>query len=200
MKNKIPAHREGAESIAISQIEFDTETEAIEHFEIVKKRFQDINSWELFAGKEKAEFSLRDENGNLSIEIPKVGNYVTIKVPLLHNSDDEDLDWVKIEVCEREVSDHAETHYIRLRPTQKPGSSDDVIVHFLTDESTSNFIIRRLDRMIIAEVIARNELPNYEDQSILAKIRNKIVSFGGMVIGSKLQWEGLTDGLIKVEK
>lgn len=197
MNHQIPAQKKGAESIANSEIELSSVEDAKAHYQIVKGRFLDINSWELFAGEEKAEFSLRDENGELSLEKPQVGHYVSIKIPLLHNSDDEGLDWVKVEVCEEFISDEEESFYIRLRPTSKPGDFETKITHFLNDDATSNFISRRNSSKIIAEVIARNEVPNFKDKTIVEKIRNKVVAVGSMLIGSKIQWEGLTKGLIK---
>lgn len=199
MKHQIPVHQKGAESIAISEIEFSTIEKAKAHYQTVKKRFLDINSWELFAGKEKAEFSLRDPQGNLCLENPTIGNLVSIKIPLLHNADDKGFDWVKIEVCEEAIADEEESYYIRLRPSCKPGSLKDEITHFLDEDATSNFIIQRTGSKVIAQIIARNEIPNMKDKTISEKIRNKLVAFGGMLFGSKLQWEGLTDGLIKLE-
>lgn len=200
MKHQIPAQQKGAESIAISEIDLPSIEEAKAHYQTVKKRFLDINSWELFAGKEKAEFSLRDDQGKLSLDKPTVGNYVSIKIPLLHNPDEEGMDWVKIEVCEEDISNDEESYYIRLRPTAKPGSPTDEITHFLNDDATSNFIIQRISSKVKAEIIARNEVPNMKDKTFTEKIRNKLVAFGGMLFGSKVQWEGLTDGLIKYEK
>ena len=72
MKNKIPTHKIGAESEAISKIILDNVELAKNHFEIVKKRFLDINSWELFAGKNKAKFTLRNQKGELILDPPKL--------------------------------------------------------------------------------------------------------------------------------
>ena len=102
MKNKMPAQEVGAESVAVSKISFDDIGLAKVHFETVKKRFRDINSWELFAGKNKAKFTLRSEKGELILDHPKVGNYISIEVPLLPNKDEDHFDWVKIEVYEEE--------------------------------------------------------------------------------------------------
>ena len=197
MKNKIPAQHIGAESKAISKINFDTDELAKVHFEIVKKRFLDINSWELFAGKNKAKFTLRNQKGELILNYPKVGNYISIEVPLLPNKDEDQFDWVKIEVCEQEEKIDYESFYIRVRPTSNPTNQSDEITHFLDVKATSNFLITRDGTEISAEVYARNEVPNFDDKSISEKIRNKVVAVGGMLFGSKLQWEGLTDGLIK---
>ncbi|QBO59237.1 hypothetical protein [Chryseobacterium salivictor] len=199
MKNKIPEQIIGVESEAVSKISFDNKELARIHFKKVKKRFLDINFWELFAGQEKAEFSLRDENGNLILGHPQVGNYISIKVPLLPNRNDDGLDWVKIEVYEEEVFEDDEAVYLRVRPSSDPTSSSNKITHFLDSSATSNFIIKRSGKEISAEIYARNEVPNSKDKSISEKIRNKIVSVGGMLIGSKIQWEALTKGLIENE-
>lgn len=200
MKNKIPMQEIGVESKAISTIVFDNIELANSHFEIVKKRFLDINSWELFAGKDKAEFSLRDEQGQLLLDHPKVGNYISIKVPLLPNNNEDHLDWVKIEVYEEGQEENNEFVYIRVRPTSNPTKSSDDITHFLASTATSNFFIRREGNKISAEVYARNEISNLKNKSFSQKMRNTIVAIGGMLIGSKLQWNGLTEGLIKDEK
>ena len=200
MKNKMPAQEVGAESVAVSKISFDDIGLAKVHFEIVKKRFLDINSWELFAGKNKAKFTLRSEKGELILDHPKVGNYISIEVPLLPNKDEDHFDWVKIEVYEEEKKEDYEAVYIRVRPTSNPTNPTEEITHFLDSTATSNFFIRRNGTEISAEVYARNEVPNFEDKTLSEKIRNKAVAVGGMLFGSKLQWEGLTDGLIRREK
>jgi hypothetical protein len=200
MKHQIPTQRKGAESIAVSTIILETEGEAKKYYQTVKQRFLDINSWELFAGEEKAEFNLRDEFGNIIFRQPKVGDLVSIKVPLLHNQEDDSLDWVKVELCEENISENEESFYIRLRPTSNPTNKSEEVTHFLGEDATSNFIIKRERQKITAEIIARNEVPNTEDKSILEKIRNRMVAFGGMIIGSKIQWDGLTGGLIRYKK
>ena len=200
MINKIPKHEIGAESKAISKIVFNKVELAKNHFEIVKKRFLDVNSWELFAGKNKAKFTLRNQEGELILNQPKVGNYITIEVPLLPNKDKDHFDWVKIEVYEEEKKEDYEAIYIRVRPTSNPTNDTNETIHFLDSKATSNFFIRRNETEISAEIYAINEVPNFEDKTILEKIRNKAVALGGMLFGSKLQWEGLTDGLIRREK
>lgn len=200
MKSKIPSQEIGAESKASSTIVHDNLDSAKNHFEIVKKRFLDINSWELFAGDSKAEFSLRNQNGKLSLDHPKVGDFISIKIPLLPNKNNDHFDWVKIEVCEEESKNDYEAMYIRVRPTSDPTHETDEISHFLDSTATSNFFIKRNGLEISAEVVARNEIPNLNDKSVLGKVRNTVVAVGGMLVGSKIQWDGLTSGLIKNEK
>ncbi|ROI10544.1 hypothetical protein EGI11_01190 [Chryseobacterium sp. H3056] len=197
MDPKIPHQFKGAQTDAYSEIIFDDEAAAIQHFQTVRKRFLDINSWEFFAGEEKAEFSLRDENGELSLEEPKVKQYIKIKVPVLHNSD-EGYDWVQIEEVEEETTPQKESVFIKVRPSQNPQKAENDTKHFLDSDATSNFLIKREGTKVSAEVHARNETPNTDDHTLFEQIRDKIVALGGMLLGSKIQWEGFTDGLIKL--
>ncbi len=198
MNEKIPHQFTGAKSDTVSEIFFETEAEAIAHFETVKKRFLDVNSWELFAGQEKASFSLRDENGNLLLENPKEGNYFKIQIPGLHNSTGDGFDWVKIEEICSEEKPNSECLYIRVRPTSDPTKPDEKTAHFFCEKATSNFLIKREGNRVAAEVHGRNEEPNTEDLSALEKVRNFLVAVGGMIAGSKFQWKSLTEGLIEL--
>lgn len=197
MYHKIPTQTEGNCSDNISDLLFDTETVAIEFFQGLKKRFLDINSWELFAGKEKAEFTLCDKKGDLSLDPPEVGNFVRIKLPGLHNPTGDSYDWVQIEMIEEEKNAAEEIGYIRLRPSQNPKKNDGKIAHFFKDKATSNFLIKREGKKVTAAVLARNEIPNTDDLNLLEKLRNNVVAIGGIVIGSKFQWTSFTDGLLK---
>lgn len=200
MQEKIPPHQTGAKSDTVSEIELKSEQLAKDHFETVKKRFLDVNSWELFAGEDKAEFSLRDGNGELLTARPKIGDYFSIKVPGLHNPTGDGFDWVQVEHFEEEQGEDSESVYIRVRPTSNPTKPEEVIAHFFDPKATSNFLIRREKNMIFAEVHGRNEVPNTKNLSVLEKIRNGLVAVGGIIAGSKFQWKSLTEGLIKYEE
>lgn len=200
MKEKIPAQKKGATTDVSSEVELATEAIAIEHFKTVKKRFLAMNSWELYAGTEKAEFSLRDQEGNILLENPKIGDYFCIKTPGLHNKTGDGYDWVQIEHVEEEREAHYESAYIRVRPCPNPTKPDDNIAHFFDTVATSNFLIRREGNKIIAEVHGRNETPNTKDVGFLEKVRNEIVALGGMMIASEFQWKALTDAIVKYEE
>ena len=200
MEEKIPPQKTGAKSDTISEIEMDSEQSAISHFDLVKRRFLDVNCWELFAGTEKAEFSLRNAKGELSLDPPKMGDYFRIKIPGLHNPTGDGYDWVQVENYESEDAEHSECLYIRVRPTSDPTKPDETTAHFFDPKATSNFLIKREGNKISAEVHGRNEVPNTEDLSVIEKIRNSLVAVGGMIAGSKFQWKSLTEGLIKYEE
>ena len=198
MKSDIPKQKEGAFSDTVSSIKFENETPALEHFPVVRKRFLDVNSWELFAGEEKASFSLTDANGNFLPDHPAIGNFIKIKIPGLHNPTGDGFDWVKIEEIKEEKNLNFESVYIRVRPSSDPTKPEEKVAHFFDEKATSNFLIRRVDEEIFAEVHGRNEEPNTENLNLLEKARNLLVAIGGMIAGSKFQWKSLTEGLIKM--
>lgn len=197
MQSNIPRQREGGSSDTVSERVFDTESEAKTHLEIVKKRFLNINSWEILAGEEKAEFSLRDGAGNLLTTEPEIGNYFKIRVPGLKNPTGNGYDWVKVEEKKHEISENSESVYVRVRPCSDPTMPQEKTAHFFNEKATSNFIIKREFSKISAEVHGRNEEPNIENLSALEKVRNFLVAVGGIIAGSKFQWKALTDGLLK---
>lgn len=200
MNGKIPPQKKGAATDVSSEVELPTEALALEHFKTVKKRFMAMNSWELYAGTEKAEFSLRDKDGNILLEDPKTGDYFCIKTPGLHNKTGDGYDWVQIEHLEEESDGHKECVYIRVRPCANPTKPDENIAHFFDPEATSNFLIKRIGNKIIAEVHGRNETPNTQDLNLVEKVRNEIVALGGMLIASEFQWKALTNALVKYEE
>lgn len=197
MDNRIPEQVEGGFSDIVSKNTFATVNEAVFHFKCIKKRFFDINSWELFAGEEQAEFALCDENGDLILSKAEVGNYVRIKIPVLHNLIGGNYDWVKIEVIDTEETDDSEMVFVRVRPSQNPTKKNGVIAHFHKANATSCFIIKRDGKNISCEVHGRNELPNTDHLTLLQKLRNEVVSLGGAVFASKFQWKSFTDGIIE---
>lgn len=197
MKDAIPKQIEGSFSDTVSEVNFETVAEAKVHFESVKNRFLDINSWELFAGEQKASFSLRDNEGNLLLETPQEENYLRIEIPGLKNACGEGFDWVIIEKIEEESTPAIESVFIRVRPISDPTKQENKTAHFFCDKATCTFIIKRIGSNIFAEVHGRNEEPNMQHLNLSEKARNFLVAMGGILGGSKFQWKSLTEGLIK---
>jgi hypothetical protein len=200
MQDKIPPNKTGAKSDTVSEIEFESDHLAKAHFITVRKRFLDVNSWELFAGEDKAEFSHRNAKGELLLRKPEIGDYFSIKVPGLHNPTGDGFDWVRVEYVEEEKEPASECVYFRVRPAPNPTKPDETTAHFFDHKATSNFLIKREGRKITAEVHGRNEVPNTENLNVLEKIRNSLVAAGGIIGGSKFQWKSLTEGLLKHEE
>ncbi|SFB72590.1 hypothetical protein [Kaistella jeonii] len=197
MNNKIPEQIEGGFSDNVSEVEFETVAEAAFHFDKVRKRLFDINSWYFFAEKTGAEFSLCDNNGKVIFKQPIVNNYIKIKLPLLYNPTGNTFDWVRIELIEEEQFADGELVYMKLRPSEDPDKKDGKISHFFRDNATSNVLIKRDGNKTTAEVHGRNEIPNTEHLTLLEKARNIAVSVNAIILGSKFEWKTLTEALIK---
>lgn len=197
MENKIPQQQEGGHSDTVSDKQFSTAEDAKQFFETVKKRFLDVNHWELFAGEEKAEFSLFDANGYAKTSEPQEHDYFRINIPGPNNKTGEKFDWVRIEKIEHKENSDEESVMIRVRPCACPHNSEEATAHFFDEDATSTFIVKREGNKIYAEVHGRNEKPNTENLGIVEKIRNTLVAIGGILGGSKFQWKSLTEGLLK---
>ena len=196
MHIKIPEQTEGGFSDVVSKNSFDTVAQAITHFKCIKKRFFDVNSWELFAGEEQADFALCDEDGELLLEKAEVGNHVRIKIPGLHNFIGGSFDWVKIECIDTEETPNSETVFVRVRPCENPMKKNGKIAHFHKEMATLSLLIKREDKEISCEVHGRNEIANTDHLTLLDKLRNEVVSLSGNVFASKFQWKSFTDGII----
>lgn len=193
----IPEQHEGAHSDTVSEITLPTDELAAEFFEGLKQRFLNINCWESYAGREKANFQLYDSTGKPVDRQPQVDDYFRIGIPGPNNEAGEGYDWVQVEEI-REVNEkHKQSVYMRVRPTAAPVGESNETAHFFAEQATSNFLITRNGAKITAEVHGRNEKPNIEDVGLLDKIRNTVVAIGGILIGSKFQWKALTDGLLE---
>lgn len=199
MESKIPQQHTGGHSDTVSRIELSDEQSAIQHFQTVKKRLLDINNWEKYAGEEKAEFTLYSASGTQKTSNPEKGDYFRINIPGPGNPSGEGDDWVQIEEIKEENTGHSESVFMRVRPCSFPLNDKPETAHFFDEKATSNFLIKREGNLISAEVHGRNEEPNTEDVGIIEKIRNTVVAIGGMLLGSKIQWKGLTDGLLALE-
>ncbi len=196
MKTIVPAQREGNAYDTISERLFPTEKLAKSHFQVVRKRLLAINHWHKMAGEEKATFELIDGRGEKVERMPAIGDFMRIDIPGPMNHSGDGFDWVKIEDILEDEELHEEFISIRIRPSSNPERPTEETAHFFDDVATSTFVVKRENNKISAEVHGRNEKPNLEDVSLIDKIRNTFVAFGGILGASKIQWKSFTDGLL----
>lgn len=199
MHPHIPQQREGAKHDTTAERTFDTAYDAEHFFETVKKRFQDVNSWQKVAGKGSAKFCLLNKEGALSSAGPQEGDYFKINIPALDGSLQEKADWVRVEHTEQTNTPTEEMLLVRVRPCDDPFAVRTEADHFYTDDATSTFVIHRKYNVISAEVHGRNEKPNTDGETLLDKVRNTVVAIAGMAGVAKVQWKLLTEGLLKDE-
>lgn len=196
MKTIVPAQREGNAYDTISERIFPTDKMAKSHFQVVRKRLLAINYWHEIGGEEKATFELIDGRGQQVERIPAIGDYIKIDIPGPMNQSGDGYDWVKIEDILEDEEIHEEFISIRVRPSSNPENRNGETAHFFDDSATSTFVVKRENNKLTAEVHGRNEKPNLEEVSLMDKIRNTFVAFGGILGASKIQWKSFTDGLL----
>lgn len=172
--------------------------EAQQFFKVVKERLSDVNNWKQVAGTLSATFQLVDGEGNNLYRTVQKGDYFKIDIPGPDNKNGEGYDWVHVEEIEDRSTPDGEVFGIRVRPARPPQHEGEPTSHFYGPDSTSSFTVRREGAEIIAGIYDRNTKPNDESDSIVGKIRDKVVGFLGVAQFSKVQWKGLTEGLLKM--
>ena len=193
----IPPQQTGKAIDAESSIELSGEMEARSFFAEVRNRLQNVNQWKDYAGSISATFQLVNQEGREIDRSAQKGDYFKIDIPGPGSTSGEGYDWVQIEEVESSSSPDGESFGFRVRPTDNPQNSKQDVAHFYSEESTSSFVIERSGNRITASVHDRNTKPNTDADSTTDKIRDAVVGAAGALSFSKIQWQNLTDGLLK---
>lgn len=192
--NEVPAQEVGSEMNAIEKIEFGSEAEAILFFQTVKARMLDVNRWSEFSGGASSDFYLTAADGLAVNRKAEIGDYIKIDIPGPGTKTGDAYDWVKIEDIKAQLSDGAEILSMTARPSSNPLSDTHNTAHFLKEEATSTFQVKRIGQTIFAEEHGRNEMPNTETAHVLDNIRNTFVGWGAKAGFSYPQWKALVKG------
>ncbi len=192
----VPDQQTGTEMNAVEKIELASEADAKRFFETVKSRLLDINHWSEFASVPMSAFSLTDAQGIPVQRKATNGDYIKIDIPGPGSKTGEGNDWVIIEQIREEVQDGAEVLSMTVRPAANPSNDDDHTAHFLSDEATSTFQVKRFENVISAEEHGRNEVPNTDTGHTMDNIRNTFVGWGAKLGFSYPQWKSLVSGLL----
>lgn len=194
VKNELPPQHTGASSDTVSSWQGETEAAAQAHFDTVRRRFLDVNSWQELAGKGMtAAFVLHDEAGQPVARTPQPGDHIRINIPGPGNDTGEGYDWVRV----LQVNDGADEVFMQVKPAPAPVNNSGEVAHFFKEDATSNFVITRKGSEITGEVHGRNEVPNTDNDSILDKVRNAVTAITGILFASKIQWKLLTTGWVQ---
>ncbi|WP_407405743.1 hypothetical protein [Chryseobacterium sp.] len=193
----IPKQNKGKLCDSLYCIEINDSLKSKVTFEIYKDRLFDINHWANYSGKEKAEFSHVDSQGNTLDRDPSNGDLIKIKVPGLFNFFEKGYDWVQIRNLKINYTTKEKMVVFQLVPYPCPGAKNETVAHFLTDESSNTFVLIEKSGILQFSIHGRNELPNNKKGQIWKRVRNKIVASGGFFGLSKMQWQSLTEGLLK---
>lgn len=195
----IPENYTGTIIDTESSIEFETPEEAKAFFRIVRRRLLNVNMWHDLTGRATAEFQVVDKDGREVGRGVQQGDYFKIDVPGPGPFAGEGYDWVRVEAI-REVSEAGmESVGIRVRPSTNPQEPDTDahpdVVHFYSEESTSNFIVTREGSRITAGIYDRNTKSNKEGD-LIDKARHWLMGLGAVKGFSRFQWQRLADGLL----
>ena len=196
---QVPQQQKGTEMNAVEKIELNSDAEAIRFFKIVKERLMDVNHWAEIAGIMMSHFFLTDASGNLVQRRATGGDLIKIDIPGPGTKTGTGYDWVEIEEIKEQVIDGADILSMTVRPAVNPLTKGNDTAHFLTDEATSTFQVKRIGKAIYAEEHGRNEVPNTDTENTLDNIRNTFVGWGAKVGFSYPQWKALVVGLLQTE-
>ena len=193
----IPEQFKGQELEAESSQSLNDETAAQTLYAAAKKKLLSVNNWHKVAGAITAQFQIIDQKGNeVNREVEK-GDYLRIDIPGPGNKEGDGYDWVLVEELKEINKASLQSVGFRVRPNENPFSKKNETAHFYSKETTSTFIVTRENATVFSWIVDRNLLPNTESGSVVDKVRDVVVGAGGIAGFSKLQWQGLADGLIE---
>jgi hypothetical protein len=196
---KIPPQEEGKQSDIIETIKASNNEEAKLLFLQARKRLFDIARWSDISAGISASFVLTDKYGKPKQGSPAKGDHFRIDIPGPGSSAGEGYDWVRVEMVDDTRAPEANTEWatIEVRPSEDPAKQEGV-AHFLQEQATSSFVVKREGNLITAGVHGRNEKPNTETRNLSDKIRNTVI--GGLAVAgiATIQWQKLVKGLLNI--
>lgn len=192
--NAVPKQQQGSKIDVVSQREFTSETDAELVFDRAVQRLLSVNKWDDYAGM--SAFQLHDADGVRVHRKASEGDYIRIDIPGPGSKAGKGFDWVRVEEVEDSIKPAEAWVALRVRPCAHPQSNEEDTAHFLKDEATSTFIIRKVGLTVYAEEHGRNEVPNTENVGLYDKGRNLVVGLAAKLGLSYPQWKLLVDGLL----
>lgn len=193
----IPSQQVGEQMDVVEKRSFDDEVTAIEFFQVAKKRLLDVNNWASLAGNELSSFQLTNSFGNLVERFAQEGDYLKIDIPGPGTSAGQGYDWVLVEAIIEEKEVGMEAIVLTVRPAANPLSNNIDTAHFLTEQATSTFQVKRIGKTIYAEEHGRNEQANTYTSSTVDNMRNMFVGWAASLGLSYPQWKQLVRGLLE---
>jgi len=194
----IPEQFKGqALEVEASQVS-DTETAAQSLYELAKKKLFSVNDWHEIVAGLTARFQIVDQDGNEVSRKVNKGDYLRINIPGPGNKEGDGYDWVVVEELKEINKEDFQSAGFRVRPTENPFGKKNETAHFYSNETTSSFIITRENVTVVSWIVDRNMKPNTESESVVDKVRDVMVGVSGIAGFSKVQWQGLADGLLEI--
>jgi len=195
----IPDQREGNEITAESHAEFENTDQAIQFYNTARERLLYVHNWGNLAGSLSPDFQLTDENGKEADRLAQKGDHFRIDIIGPGSKAGGGYDWARVEDIREMHAPNVDSIAILVRPTANPSNSNPHVAHFLSEKSTSTFIITREGNSVTASIYDRNIEANEETEEPLDKIRNAAVGLVAKHGLSKLQWQALAKAFVKHE-
>lgn len=189
----VPPHVKGSfhDTESIKEVESSEEIDL--KFNILKQRFLAINHWRKYCRESSTDFKLCDSTGRLVERLPQMDDYIRIDIPGPGGSEGRSFDWVQIISIDLA---NPEMVIIQCRPSKDPVKDhSSKIAHFYSNAATSTFIVSKNNNVLKVGIYGRNEYPNLK-AGFFNCIRNIMISIGGMLGFSKIQWKCLAEGLV----
>jgi hypothetical protein len=193
----VPLQFTGQEIETASTQVLKTEANAESLYNEARKKLLDVNNWNKVAGIVTARFQIIDEKGKEVNREVKKGDYLRIDIPGPGSKEGDGYDWVFVEEMNEINNGSVQSAGFRVRPDKNPFGEKNETAHFYSKEATSSFIIIRENTKVISWIVDRNLLPNTESGSLVDKVRDVAIGISAIAGFSKVQWQGLADGLIK---
>jgi hypothetical protein len=175
----------------------DNVTAAKTLYQVAKKKLFSVNDWHEIVDGITARFQIVDQSGNEVSRKVNKGDYLRINIPGPGNKEGDGYDWVVVEEMKEINKEDFQSAGFRVRPTENPFGKKNETAHFYSNETTSTFIVTRENVKVVSWIVDRNMLPNTESASLVDKVRDVMVGVSGIAGFSKVQWQGLADGLLK---
>jgi hypothetical protein len=166
-------------------------------YEEAKKKLLSVNNWHKVAGAITARFQIIDQKGNEVYREVEKGDYLRIDIPGPGSKEGDGYDWVLVEDLKEIHKPSLQSVGFRVRPNENPFGKKNETAHFYSKETTSTFIVTRENTTVFSWIVDRNLLPNTESGSVVDKVRDVVVGVSGIAGFSRIQWQGLADGLIE---
>ena len=193
----IPPQNTGSAIEVDATVEFKDSYEAKSFYNVAKSRLLQVNNWHHVAGIISAKFQLIDATGLEVDRNAAISDFLKIDIPGPGSTEGGGYDWVSVEMLNEVSAGENESIGFRVRPCNNPFGSKDETAHFYSDEATSNFIVIREGTNVIAWIVDRNLKPNSRAESLGDKLRDTAVGVGAIGLFSKIQWQGLANGIVK---
>jgi hypothetical protein len=195
----IPENITGKEITADSSSRLSNADAAKALYETARDKLLHVHDWKALAGDLSAEFQLTDQKGMPINRGVQRGDYFQIDIPGPGSNAGQGYDWARVEDVKEVRNREVDSIAIRVRPASDPRSSEKNVAHFYSGESSSTFVITRENQTVTASVYDRNIEANEKTGNVVDKVRNTLVGIGAKLGISKLQWQALTDALVKTK-